>query len=349
MNLRTIQIQQLIVHDVPQRFVGGGGGGVTYSYAPNHLNGDLRRFFQQRLSESLEKAGYLVEADLEVDQTVPELISARLTGVGPDFVETSRMMADHLYQSQTGANPGGLLCVLEVVSDTGPSLGILKLAREEAVRIEQQRDIQGRLVFDLEHLRDIILSNRMRVFKAGLFVVEDTAPGGIQGWVSDNQRGFTSQTEVAEFFLRRFLGCKLTESPAIVTKKTLEATESFIYTQIADPEKQARYTTALYADLGNETNTFNPVGFAQTNFRPEDRQPYREWLVEHGVEPRQFPKSKEFIEDRLKKVTMGFASGVAVIYPPAVLGDELDVSQLDGGRTRVVIEDVLKRFQGKDQ
>ena len=204
------------------------------------------------------------------------------------------------------------------------------------------------MFFGLEHLRNIILSNQTRVFKAGLFSHGDSATGQIRGLVSDNQRSYTSQTEVADFFLKKFLGCRLTEAPEIVTKKVLDATEGFIFNQVEDPEHRARYTTALYADFGNETNMFNPVGFALTNFRVEDRQPYSEWLVEHGIEPQQFPKNTELIESRLRKVTMGFASGVAVIYPPDVLGQEVEISQIDGGRTRVVVEDELKRFQRND-
>ena len=348
-NLRNIRVLKLIVHDVPQRFVGNNAGGVIYSYAPNALDDDLRHFFQQRLAGSLEKAGCTVEPDPDADQTMPRLISDILSKPEPDFVSISQSMADHLHQSQTGANPGGLLCVIDVVSGAVPAVAILKLAREEAVRIEQQTDMQGRLFFDLEHLRNTILSNRTRVFKAGLFTVEDAAAGRIQGIVSDNQQSYVSQTEVAEFFLKTFLGCKLTESSSIITKRVLEATEGFILNRIADSEHQARYMTALYSDFGNETNTFNPVGFAQANFRLDDREPYREWLVGQGITSRQFPKNTELIESRLKKMTMGFASGIAVVYPPDALGEELRVSQIEGGRTRVVVEDELTRFQGKDR
>ena len=130
-NLQTIQVRRLIVHDVPQRFVGNKEGSVTYSYAPNLIDADLRRFVQRRLADRLEKAGYSVEPDPDGDQTMPGLISAILAGSDSDFVSISQQMADHLYQSQTGANPGGLLCVIEISGDTGSALALLKLARKK--------------------------------------------------------------------------------------------------------------------------------------------------------------------------------------------------------------------------
>ena len=319
MNLRTLQVQSVIFHDVPKHFVKTGGEQIRYSQAPILLDSQLRGYLQQRIVGSLETAGYRVEPDPETKSLVPDLILNRLTDNTTDFVTMSRTMAEYLQQSQTGANPGGLLCLAEVILDTGPGLAILKLAREEAVRIEPQTDIQGRFIFDLEHVRDIIFSNRTRVFKAGLFVLQDETAGLVGGLVSDNQRSYTSQIEVAEFFLKSFLGCKLTDSPEIITKTVLSTTEEFISTKVGNSENRARYTTALYAEFGNEKNTFSPLAFAETNFRPEDRRPYREWLAQHGVEPRQFVKNTDLIDERLKKVTMAFARNIVVTYLPNAL------------------------------
>ena len=348
-DFKTLQIRRVIVHDVPRRLAKSGGQGVTHSTAPISLDDDLRRFLQQRISGSLDVAGSQVEPDPTLDQTVPELIQAILTNPSSDFVGISQQIANHLYQIQTGANPAGLLCVVEVILSAGPALAILKLAREEAIRLDQQTDIQGRLFFDLQHVRDIIMSGKTRVFKAGLFWVDAQATGSMLGRVSDNQRSFPSNNEVALFFLRYFLCCKFTESPDLVTKRMLTETENFIFSHISDPLRKARYAVALYAELSNESNVFSPLGFANTNFALEDRQPYSDWLEENGTEPRQVPKNTELIQERLKKMTMAFASGATVIFPPGLLGEEVNVSEIDSGRTQVVVEGELKRIQGRDQ
>ena len=347
MNLRQLVVNRLIAHDVPKRLVKGGGESMTLTQAESPLDPELRDYIQQRITGSLQSAGTRVESDPDTESPVPALILDRLGDGSTEFVSMSQVMAQHLHMSQTGVNPAGVLCVAEVVMGTTPGLATLKLDRAQGVLMNRQTDIRGRFMFDLEHLRDLILTNRSRVFKIGLFGLQDDPTVGIQGLVSDNQRSYSSQTDVAPFFLETFLGCRYIESPEIVTREILFHTERFIATQIEDSESQARYTTGLYAEMNNEENSFSPVVFAQRNFRIEDREPYRQWLLQHDVEPRTFTKNTQLIGERLKKVTMSFASGTAVIYHPDALGDSVQVTDVANGLTRVEIEDELRGIQGR--
>ena len=348
-NFITLNVLRVIVHDVPQRFKNNAGQGVSYSQAPIELDNELRTYIQRKILGSLRSAGNKVVADIEADQTVPDLILDRLTNKTTDFVQMSRMMADHLHQSQTGSNPGGLLCVAEVILEGGPGLAIMKLAREQAVRIERQSDIQGRFIFDLEHVRDIILSDRSRVFKAALFTLDTDSYGLFSGVVSDNQRSYTSTTMVADFYLRRFLGCKFAESPERVTKNVLDATETYIAKQVEDPETKARYITALYVEMASENPTFSPSAFAESHFRLEDRAPYRNWLAESESSNVRFTKDTELVNQRVKKVMLAFANGAALYFPPGLLGGEVQVSDAGNGLTRAVIEGELNKLQNREQ
>src|SRR5205823_671520 len=98
--------------------------------------------------------------------------------------------------------------------DTGAI--VMKIEREEALNLNQRRVGDG-FTFDMEHLRNLMLGNRTRVFKAALFGsagrVED-----LRGYVSDTQGGYGQESSIAHFFLSRFLGCKPTEEPGVTTK-----------------------------------------------------------------------------------------------------------------------------------
>jgi len=59
------------------------------------------------------------------------------------FVGHSQPMAQHLHSIQTGVNPGWLLAVIEYRVGTRTAFAILKLEREEGVRIEQSNKLAG--------------------------------------------------------------------------------------------------------------------------------------------------------------------------------------------------------------
>ena len=65
----------------------------------------------------------------------------------------------------------------------------------------QQSQLEGKSTFNLEHLRDLMLTQKTKVFTVGLFVQMGNTLESIDGAVSDNQRGYYPTTEVADFFL----------------------------------------------------------------------------------------------------------------------------------------------------
>ena len=165
--------------------------------------------------------------------------------------------------------------------------------------------------------------------------------------MSDNQRGYTTTSEVADFFLKAFLGCQLVESPAVATKKFFNVTEGFITHEVTDPEAKARYETALLAELNNDLGTLNPADFADRNLKVEDRQPYREWFQEQDAGFQQFDKDIQLVKTRLRRVSVNFESGVSVLVPPDSLGEQVLMSDTVDGRTRMEIEDRLTNVEGK--
>jgi hypothetical protein len=143
----------------------------------------------------------------------------------------SQQMAMHLHASQTGVNPAGLLVVSSAVVDGNRALAILKLEKESGVRVHEDKTADGRRTLSMEHIRELMLTDRTKVFKVGLFY--PTTGGTVEGLVSDKQRGYQPQNEVADFFLKRFLGCALKQLPPVVTQDFLQATEQFINDEVS--------------------------------------------------------------------------------------------------------------------
>ncbi|MGD9116489.1 MAG: nucleoid-associated protein [Dehalococcoidia bacterium] len=345
-DLGRLHVEKVIVHDVPPRPVGGGGEPPVLSEIESPLTPELRNYFREKIIGTLDTAAFDVIFDPDSLSPVPPLVLDNLGIQTADFVSMSRDVASHLYRMQTGVNPAGLLCVVQAEVVQQRAIAIIKLEREAGVRLQQEQ-LQGKSTFRLEHIRDLMLTEKTRVFKVGLFVQTGVTLESIEGAVSDNQRGYYPTTEVADFFLRKFLGCNLREAPEVTTKRLFHATEGFIHEEIAEPEAKARYEIALLAELGSQAGTFDPRSFARAHLDVEDRQKYIDYLSDASVLPQPFEKDISLIGTHLKRIQLEFQSGLAVLGNPETFKEHVKMKDLDDGRTHLEIEDRVKRLQGK--
>src|SRR5437762_3215997 len=138
-DLGTFAIDKLILHDVPKKYRGGGEEQPEpdLSEIESLLTPELKNYFQERIATSLGAARFEVVYDPAATSAVPPLIFDNLGSRSRDFVALSREMAQHLHSCQTARNPGGLLTVIEGVIEAMPALAIMKLEKEQGVRINQ--------------------------------------------------------------------------------------------------------------------------------------------------------------------------------------------------------------------
>lgn len=203
-DLGTLGIVSVIVHEVPERWATGPSAPPFLSEAESALTPTLQHYIRERIIGSLAKAAYEVLFDPSATSPVRSLTEDHLGPQTMDFVAMSQQMANHLYTCQTGVNSAGLLVVGSITLGGARALAILKLEKESGVRVRQDVTGEGRRTLSMEHIRELMLTDKTKVFKAGLFF--STTDGSVEGLVSDKQRGYLPQTEIADFFLRSFLG-----------------------------------------------------------------------------------------------------------------------------------------------
>jgi hypothetical protein len=344
-DLGTLRVDALIVHEIPSHTAGQQGAGPILSEIECPLSTELRSYFKERIANSLGTAAYEVVRDPVGTSPVPQLILDRLSSKR-GLVDASHEIARHLSACQTGVNPVGLLVVASAHLGRTPTMAILKLEKEEGVRVHQDK-VAGKFTFSVEHLRELMLTEGTRVFKVGAFSGQPTQLADLEGIASDKQRGYQPKTEIADFFLRRFLGCMLREAPDIATRRFFQASQEFINSDVSDPTTRARYEMALLTELHSSRTTIRPRQFAQDHLVGGHRQAFIDHLEAEGTVSQQLQKDISLIRTQLSRVQMDFNSGVAVIAPPETFDHELRMRQLDDGRTRVEIEDDLKDIRGK--
>lgn len=344
MDLGTLFIDKLIVHDVPKRLKSEETGGPILSEIESPATSDIQNYFKEKTVGTLKEIRFEVADDPGTESPVPA-ISADLLAGRSDLVPASQDMAKHLFNCQSGVNSAGLLVVGLGTVDGARALTLMKLQREEGVRVRQQ-SVDGSRTFNIEHVQNLLLTDQTRVFKAGLFLTSQIDGEMIDGLVSDNQRGYSPRTEIASFFLRDFLGCRLRESSDVMTKEFFESTEDFINERVSDPVNRASYQSALIAEMNSNRTQIRPHSFAQSYFKDADRAKYVSYLRDNGVRGT-VVKDTTLVRSQISRIQVDLESGISVIASSEAFDSHIEMESLDDDQMRMKIEDKLKRVKGR--
>ena len=344
--LSQLTISRIIIHEVPRHLRSDTASVPTYSEVESPLDAQLRIFFKEKIVETVgSSSAYEVVFDAQTTSPVPQFIRDLLTTGPVDFVEISKRIAKHLHNEQGGVNPGGLVTIVDCKVGSKRALGILKLEKEEGVRLNQSTH-GGLRTFNVSLIRDLILTRKTKLFKVGFFLSSDEG-GDPDGTACDEQRGYRPTTEVAGFFLTSFLGCRLAEDPRISTKRFFLATQEFFNEQIADPVERTKAVTHLLSELTNQRARINLKDFARDNLPLELRQPFINHLEQAGFRAQTIVKNTELIETQTRKMALEFQNGVTVVGDREAFGASVKVKRTRAGAARVEITGEIKEVKGK--
>jgi hypothetical protein len=331
---------EVIIHEIPVRFVSGANQQLDLSGVAEPLSGQLKPFFDRKLKASLSVHGFDVARDANNASTIPNQI-AEIIKDKKQLVPASQQMAKHLHSVQTGVNGSGLLCVAVGKCGKKPAVAILKLDRDEGARVQKKGKGKQRSL-TMSYLNDLMISGKTRILKSSVFELGGKTVNSLDGRVADDQRGATYGQDVSSFFLSQFLGCKLKVEPRIATREVFSATEEFINEKVEIPERKAQYTLSLLAEMQAASRDLRPRTFSEQFFKDEDQTPYREFLKERDIDPDQtVKKDLSLIENRITRVKMETEEGLMVFGPAALIDDRVDVEE-----NRVVIRDHVVKARG---
>lgn len=336
----SLEITTLIVHEVPSRSRDVNEVAPTLSEAESPMTREVRNFFEERLRATLSEAAFAAVADEDTDSPIPALVDGLLNG-DEDLVVPSQRMATRLFDVQTGVNSPGLIAVARGTLDGRAMLAVIKLEKEHGVRVRPE-EIDGLRTLSVEHIRDLMLTEKTRVFKTGLFWAGDD---GTEIVVCDYQRQVTHT--VAGFFLRDFLGCDLATRADVDTRTFMQAVEWWINRDVESPEDRSAYSVALISEMNSQRTTVTPSAFASTHLKVKHRKSFLEALSAADAPTKRFVKDTALVESQLRRIRYDVDTGAAVIAPPDTIGDSVRVVSHGDGRTQIQVDGRLQRVQGK--
>lgn len=336
----SLRIESLIVHEVPTVVRTSGSGQPTLSEVESPMTPEVRNFFEERLRATLSDAAFPAIVIEGTSSPVPALVEGLLRNPG-DLVAPSQQMAKRLFEVQTGVNSPGLLAVARGRVGSVATIAVVKLEKEHGVRVRPET-VAGLKTLSVEHIRDLMLTEKTRVFKTGLFSEGDS---GLDIVVCDHQRQVAHT--VAGFFLRDFLGCDLAARPDVETRTFMHAVEKWINDRVENPEERSAYAVALISEMNSQRTTVTPASFAAEHIKVKHRQSFLEALTSSGASAKRFVKDTALVEPQLRRIRYDVDTGVAVIAPPDAIGKSVTVIEKPNGRAQIQVDGRLERVEGK--
>lgn len=336
MNWDELRVDAVVVHYVPTRR-DDPDATLLLTDATIPLDPALHLYFRNKIVDRLKDKGLEVVNDPEVESPAPDAVTS-IASDPNQLVASSKVLATHLDEIQTGINSSGLLAVATASVDTRRFVALVKLERERGIRFAITTE-EGRNVVNMELLRDLTLTDKTKVYKTAL--LGPPAQGQVplvEGYVADDQRGRTDGVEVATFFLSRFLGCKPKIPAARTTYEFVRAANKMINEDVESPERKGKYQVALLAKMQDNSTDVRPSSFASENLVAADREMFLQRVEEAGIERNaSFTKDTSLV--KVSSFKMTFESGMVLVGSKDALEEKVTIPENPGPESPVELND----------
>lgn len=338
-DLAFLTIDEVIVHDVPKHKKNDTSIPIDFSENVSILTPELRIFLKNKLISSFTSSnGFKVNFDNTSDSPIPNIVYKLNNSEPCSLIDNSKTIASHLYQIQTGVNPGGIVVVITGTIENHKIIAILKLERDQGARIKKNPKTHA---IDLETVKELILTDKTRLYKAGIFFNETDYNCSFEGYVCDNQYQNERERNIASFFLQRFLGCMLFGDTRTITKEFFAITKQFIE-RIEDPVKKTSYLGHLISYVSRPAASINPDQFCSEYIELKDRQNYSNYLDNHNIQRNVFVKNTELINSQIKKIKIEFDNDISLIGTPETIKDNINMEKQKDGRIKTTFTSRMK-------
>ncbi len=351
--LRMIKIRTLVVHDIPTKLSkkvlhedpNHTRPQPLFSQIPSPMNKDIEDYITLKINNSLGSTNAMdIKFEEGSPSPVPKFIEDHLKKDKNNKVKITQSIAQHLFDKQNATNSNGLLLFVECDLGQKNALIIMKVEREEGLRITEESEREKFVTFSVQHINDLLLTKKTKLFKIAMFYYRDQ---NIVGSICDNQTGYYEQRDTAEFFLNDFLGCEFYNSSKASTRDFYEASVKYINEKISSPLEKGNAITQLVAEMTNRQLVFNVKEFSRKVFSASNVDDYLQYLKNCDVRTQSFQKDTELIFSKLNRIQYSFKSGIIVYGEKKALDSKTKIKDSEDGTAIFEIRDSLSKVQTK--
>jgi hypothetical protein len=338
----TIQIEQIIVHDIPKHKKGEPGIEPIFSEKESKLTDGLRNFFKDKVVQSLssDKAFKICFED-ESTSPISWITNEFLKSDGSKIVSQSKAITKHLFEIQVGYNAAGILVVIFGKVNSFNTCIILKLEKDKGAQLTLDPKTHS---YNIAEVEDLMLTQKTKIFKVAMFILRDNFKVKFDGLIMDYQIDIKEKKEATTWFIDKFLGCRAFEDPKITTQHFYNYTRTFIDT-IPDDIERAKYIQDLNSYVQKNTLFLSPKEFADDYLKTTNhKNDYINYLQNKNFNLSSFPKDITQIEKHVKKITLAFENDISIIGNKGTFDKKVKLDKLENGQTRAEIISKIRRI-----
>lgn len=334
-----ITLLSTMIHEVPRgRRKEDNGEGIVLSNSPTPLNPNTDRFIREEMLQPSFASGREIVYVNDMRSPVPQLARDILADVS-NLAPHSKEIARHLHASQSGSGSAGVFMASIAESGGVTRLVIMKVEHQEGVQL-RHTGTGDDIVFEVEHLQDLILGQNSRVFKIALLWT-DPANGRLVGVMVDRQNGVA----FADYFLSEFLGFELVHQAEVMTQEFVKGLTTFLNSNLVPEDKKIRYGAAAVAVLESPQTRLNPKAFITQFIEPEDRDVLRA-ILPHNVATQDFRKDIRLVSSQIGGLKMSTNTGVTLQATQDALSDgTIEVDASDPNDPRIIVRGTPEGFK----
>lgn len=301
-------IEKLIIHDIPKHKKDEEGS-PYYSENESTITDGLRLFFQDKVKSALNSdQAFKVCFRDETTSSVPTCVRDLLESDNV-FIQSSKDIATNLFNFQKGSNSAGILLIIKGVITSNHVCVILKLERDNGAQLVLDQTTR---TFNVAEVRDLMLTNKTKVFKVALIVDRNAFSVDYDGILMDYQINIKDKKGTNSFFLD-FMGCFPYNDPKIATKNFYNHTREFI-DSIPDVLTRAKYVQDLNSYLQMNQNTISPREFANNYLVcTEHKNQYELFLTSKNFAFETYTKDNTLVNSHVEKILLQFENGISIV------------------------------------
>ncbi|MET4179480.1 hypothetical protein ABIB94_001572 [Bradyrhizobium sp. JR7.2] len=351
MSFENLVVEKVILHEVFKRRHDGALVTPRHALQLVVLPADAMGSFTERVVDAMGDASQSME--LEIAESGPNSAVAQAGSlVGkPDraFIAGSAKFADKLANAQQAKNlPGGIVVVFTgtVSASPRPFVAIIKAEKQSGFR-ERGTAIQ--------YLTDLFLTPASKLYKIGFFTLVDARRNLPEAWsahVYDSHMTQRNREGAAKYFYGTFLGCRLPENSAYLTRSFFENTREFIRQLPVEPEVKDDLLTSLYTYLKVDQTPIIQVNSFSTAYLPNDaHDQYTNYMRSKNFPLTAVQKDIADLAGQLRKRRVRFSGSIELSGPPEAFKDLINMETVmaDGAGpgqsaewTRITIKDRIR-------
>jgi len=338
----TIQIERIVVHDLPKHKKGELALEPKYSEQESILTDGLRLFFKDKVVQAISSdKSFKIIFNSDTESPVAYIVNHILDSDGSELVKQSKTITKHLFEIQVGNNAAGIVVIIFGKVNSFHTIIILKLERDKGAQLTLDPLTRS---FNIQEVEDLMLTQKTKIFKVAMFILRDDFNVKFDGLIMDYQIEIKEKKEVTTWFMDKFLGCMAFEDPKITTQKFYNYTRAFFNT-IEGELDRAKYIQDLNSYIQKNALLLNPNEFAEDYLvSPEHRDNYKSYLDTKKFNFTAFPRDISQIEKHVKKIMIAFENDISIIGNKGTFENKVKLEKLENGNTKAEVISKIKNI-----